>query len=112
MVFDGVTIVGIDPVEIVTGDDTINSAMRFRARFVDRNNFRMGVGAAQHFGVGHADEPQICDVLGFAGDFDPAVAARQRMINDVKIALLLDAHDCFSFAINAAARSMAATIGT
>ena len=36
----------------------------------------MGIGAAQHFGIGHADQLQIGDVLGFPGDFDPAIAPR------------------------------------
>ena len=55
---------------------------------------------------------KIGDVLSFAGDLDPAVAARDRMIDDVKIGFLLGAHFFDSFDIMSAARWMAATIGT
>jgi hypothetical protein len=50
--------------------------------------------------------------LGFAGDFDPAVAAWHGMIDDVKFGFLFGAHFCLSFAIALAARWIAATIGT
>ncbi len=112
MIFDGVAEIGIQAVEIVAGDDAVNAGMGFGLRFVDGNNFRMGERAAQHFGVGHADEPQVGDVLRFAGDFDPAVAARNRMIDDVKIGFLFGAHLLISLDIMSAARWMAATIGT
>ena len=72
----------------------------------------MGIGAAQHFGIGHADQLQVGDVLGLAGDFNPAIAPRDRMIDDVEIGFLFDAHFFDSFDIMSAARWIAATIGT
>ena len=62
----------------------------------------MGIGAAQHFGIGHADQLQIGDVLGFPGDFDPAVAPRDGMIDDVEVGLLFGAHFFDSFDIMSA----------
>ena len=100
VIFDRVAEVGIQAVEIVAGNHAVNSGMRFGFGFVDGNNFRVGEGAAQHFGVGHADQPQVGDVLRFAGDFDPAVAARDRMIDDVKIGFLFRAHLVLSCAIS------------
>ena len=82
----------------------MNAWMRFGTRFIDGDNFRVSVGAAQHFGVGHADQFQIGDVLSFAGDFDSAVAARNRMVDDVKIGLLFGVHFFDSFDIISAAR--------
>ena len=104
MIFDGMTEIGIQSFEIVAGNDAINAWMRFGTGLIDGDNFRMGVGTAENLGVGHADELQVGDVLRLAGDFDPAVAARDRMIDDMEIGLLFGAHFFDSFDITSAAR--------
>src|SRR5262245_65817764 len=105
-------VVRIQPLEVVTGYDTVDAGMSFGTRFIDGNNFRVSVGTAQNFGPSHADQLQIGDVLGAAGDFDPAVAPRNGFVNDLEIGFLLGAHFALSLAISSAARWIAATIGT
>ena len=72
----------------------------------------MGVGAAQHFGVSHADKPEVADKSGSPGNLNPAIAAGYGMIDDLKVRFFLRGHDLFSWAISSAARRIALTMGT
>src|SRR3990167_5481561 len=92
MVFYRVTVIGIQSLQVVTRNHAIDTRSRRGPQRVDGNNLRVGVRAAQDLGVGHADEFKVGDIGGFAGDFNPAVAARYRMVDDVKISFLFGAH--------------------
>ena len=111
MVFDGVAKVRIQSVKIVAGDHAKHSRVSLGLGFIDGDDFGVRQGAAQHLGVRHADQSQIRDVLRLAGDLDPAVPARNGMIDDVKIGFLWRAHRSLSLVIRLA-RWIAATMGT
>ena len=56
---------------------------------------------------------EVGDIMGFAGDFHPAVAAGQRVIDDVKISFLFGAHFCMlSLRHHFGGALIAATMGT
>src|SRR5215510_5707183 len=103
-------VVGIQTFEIVAGNDAVNTGMGFGFGFIDGDNLGVGVGATQHFSIGHADEPNITHILRSARDFHPAISARDRMVYDGEVALFA-AHFSLSPAIVAAARWIALTIG-
>ena len=104
MILYRVTVVRIQPIEIISGNYAVDARVGFRFGLVDGDNFCVGVGAAQNLGVGHADEPEIAHIGGFSRDFDPAIAARYRMVDDLKIGFLFRAHFLLSLAITSDAR--------
>ena len=97
-------VIRIEPFQVVSSEDAVYAATRFGSRSVDGDDLRMGVGAAQHFGVSHADKPEVADKSGSPGNLNAAIAAGYGMIDDLKVRFFLRGHDLFSLAISSAAR--------
>src|SRR5438128_12139826 len=100
MILHCMAVVRIDPLQVVSSEDAVYAATRFASRSVDGDDLRMGVGAAQHFGVSHADKPEVADKRGSPGNLNPAIPAGYVIIDDLKVRLFLRDHDVFSLAVS------------
>src|SRR5437867_12460558 len=112
MILHCMAVVRIESFQVVTGEDAVYTGTRFGSRSVDGSDLRMSVRAAQHFGVSHADKPEVADKSGSPGNLNPAIATGYGMIDDLKVRFFLHDHDLFSWAISSAARRIALTMGT